>query len=135
MEQREQILSTFNITIDMLVQYYTQHLRKSMYKSLMKKCLHDLNFDESLISSIIIDEKTTWNEFQLHESGTGTKKNFDDYKLKDRIVRRTMGDFQKCMFPGVIIESRGGHNRNFIIIIIFIISTSIIININIFISI
>jgi len=39
----------------------------------MKKCLHDLNFDESLISSIIIDEKTTWNEFQLHESGTGTK--------------------------------------------------------------
>ena len=73
MEQREEILSTFNITIDMLVQYYTQHLRKSMYKSLMKKCLHDLNFDESLISSIIIDEKTTWNEFQLHESGTVTE--------------------------------------------------------------
>jgi hypothetical protein len=73
MEQREQILSTFNITIDMLVQYYIQHLRKSMYKSLMKKCLHDLNFDESLISSILIDEKTTRNEFQLHESGTGTE--------------------------------------------------------------
>ena len=73
MEQREEILSTFNITIDMLVQYYTQHLRKPMNKSLMKKCLHDLNVDESLILSIIIDEKTTWNEFQLHESGTGTE--------------------------------------------------------------
>jgi len=22
-----------------------------------------------------------------------------------------MGDFQICMFPGVIIEPRGGHNR------------------------
>jgi len=82
-----------------------------MYKSLMKKCLLDLKFDESLIASIIIDERTTLKEFQLHESGTGTQKNFDDYKLKDRIVRRTMGDFQKCMFPGVIIEPRGGHNR------------------------
>ena len=54
MEQKKQILSRFNITIYMLLEYYTNHVRKSIYKSLMRKYLKDLHFDESLISSIII---------------------------------------------------------------------------------
>ena len=109
MEQREQILSRFDITIDILLEYYTSRLRKSIYKSLMRKCLKDLGFDDSLISSIIIDEKTTRKDLSLY--GTGyieQTKNFKDYKNKDRHVRRTLVSFQNNMFPGVRIDPRGG---------------------------
>jgi predicted nucleotidyltransferase component of viral defense system len=75
----------------------------------MKMCLLELKFDESLISSIVIDEKTTYDEFQLNETKIVRKKNFNAYKNKDRHVRRTMLNFQKNMFPGVRFDPRGGH--------------------------
>ena len=74
MERKEQLLSRFNKKIDLLVEYYTNHLRKSIYKSLMRKCLHELKFDKSLISSIIDDEKTTRKDLSLYGFyGTGEK--------------------------------------------------------------
>ena len=111
MDQREQILIKFDITIETLLEYYTSRLRKSIYKSLMRKCLNELNFDESLISSIIIDEKTTRKDLSLYGTDyTEQTKNFKDYKNKDRHVRRTLVSFQNNMFPGVRIDPRGGHN-------------------------
>ena len=111
MDQREQILSKFDITIEMLLEYYTSRLRKSIYKSLMRKCLHELKFDKSLISSIIDDEKTTRKDLSLYGTdSTEQKKNFQDYKNKDRHVRRTLVSFQNNMFPGVRVDPRGGHN-------------------------
>jgi len=101
MDQREQILSKFDITIEMLLEYYTSRLRKSIYKSLMRKCLHEqLKFDESLIISIIDDEKTTRKDLSLYGTDyTEQNKNFKDYKNKDRHVRRTLVSFQNNMFP------------------------------------
>ena len=79
------------MTIEMLLEYYTSRLRKSIYKSLMRKCLHELKFDESLILSIIDDEKTTRKDLSLYGTDyTEQDKNFQDYKNKDRHVRRTM---------------------------------------------
>jgi len=93
MDQREQILSKFDITIEMLLEYYTSRLRKSIYKSLL------------------IDEKTTRKDLSLYGTDyTEQTKNFDDYKNKDRHVQRTLVSFQNNMFPGVRVDPRGGHN-------------------------
>jgi hypothetical protein len=48
----------------------------------MKVCLLELKFDESLISSIVIDEKTTNDKFQLNETEIVRKKILKTTKIK-----------------------------------------------------
>ena len=65
MDQREQILSKFDITIEMLLEYYTSRLRKSIYKSLL------------------IDEKTSRKDLSLYGTDyTEQTKNLMIIKIK-----------------------------------------------------
>ena len=52
------MLEKYNLTTDMLVEYYKDHLKSSIYKSLMRKYLVELNFETTLIDSILLQGKT-----------------------------------------------------------------------------
>ena len=57
-EQRQHILEKYNVTKDELAKYYKDHLRLSIYKSLMRRYLDEQKFEKTLIDSILLQGKT-----------------------------------------------------------------------------
>ena len=106
------MLVKYNLTADSLAQYYKDNLRLRIHKSLMRHCLVQLKFEETLIDSILLQGKTELikpNRKKTKKRFEGTKEQHDIFKKKDRKVRRTINDFERIMFPGVRMDPRGGY--------------------------
>ena len=73
------MLEKYNLTTDMLAEYYKDYLRLSIYKSLMRKYLVELHFEKTLIDSILLQGKT---ELIKPNSKKKTKKGFEGTKEK-----------------------------------------------------
>jgi hypothetical protein len=97
------MLEKYNLTTDMLVEYYKDHLKSSIYKSLMRKYLVELNFETTLIDSILLQGKTELIKPDRKKKTTkgfeGTEEQHELFKKKDGKVRRTINDFERIVFP------------------------------------
>ena len=83
------MLEKYNLTTDMLVEYYKDHLKSSIYKSLMRKYLVQLNFETTLIDSILLQGKTELikpDRKKKQQRGLREQKNSTNY-LKRKMVK------------------------------------------------